>query len=113
MPEALRDFDPDQWDEAPLSLSGPEADDGVSPERAETTSMFVARYENHYGETVTRVFPRTTLAEAWKDEIGRESWNARREGPAPEDAGAAWFELQADRGSESFTIEPCTLELAL
>ena len=112
-PEALRDFDPDEWDEAPLSLGGPEADDEISPERAETTPMFVARYENRYGETVTRVFPTTTLAQGWKDEIGRDSWDAVRDGPAPEDAGDAWFELQADRGSVSFTIEPCTLELAL
>lgn len=112
-PEALRGFDPNEWDEAPPSRPAAEPDDEVSPERAEATPMFVARYENRYGETVTRVFATTTLAEAWKDEIGRESWDAVRDGPTPEDAGAAWFELQADRGSESFSIEPCTIEITL
>ena len=75
--------------------------------------MFVARYQTRYGEAVTRVFPTTTLARAWKDEIGRQNWDEVRDGPPPDDVGDAWFELAAARGSESFSIEPCSLEISL
>jgi hypothetical protein len=111
-PEALCEFDPDEWDEGP----DPAADDGGergSPERPETMAMFVARYENRYGESVTRVFPTTTLARAWKDAIGRDRWDAARDGPPPDEVGDAWFDLQAARGSEGFSFEPCSLELSV
>ena len=62
---------------------------------------------------VARVFPTTTLARAWKDAIGRDRWDAARDGPPPDEVGDALFDLQAARGSESFSIEPCSLELSV
>ena len=85
----------------------------TSPAAAETMAMFVARYENRHGEAVTRVFATTTLARDWKNAIGRDNWDAVRDGPPPDEIGDAWFEMQADHGSETFSIEPCTVELSL
>jgi hypothetical protein len=111
-PEALCEFDPDEWDEGQQSQAT-EPGDETSPAAAETMAMFVARYENRHGEAVTRVFATTTLARDWKNAIGRDNWDAVRDGPAPDEIGDAWFEMQADHGSETFSIEPCTLELSL
>ena len=111
-PEALSEFDPDEWDEGPQSQAT-EPRDETSPAAAETTAMFVARHENRHGEGVTRVFATTTLARHWKNAIGRDNWDAVREAPPSAEVGDAWFDLQADRGSETFSIEPCTLELSL
>ena len=111
-PEALSEFDPDEWDEGQQSQAT-EPGDETSPAAAETMAMFVARYENRHGEALTRVFATTTLARDWKNAIGRDNWDAVRDGPPPAEVGDAWFDLQADRGSEIFSIEPCTLELSL
>ena len=48
-PEALCEFDPDEWDEGPQPPAT-EPGEQASPERPETMAMFVARYENRHGE---------------------------------------------------------------
>ena len=111
-PDALSEFDPDEWDQGQQSQAT-EPGDETSPAAAETMAMFVARYENRHGEAVTRVFATTTLARDWKNAIGRDNWDAVRDGPAPDEIGDAWFEMQANHGSETFSIEPCTVELSL
>lgn len=71
--------------------------------------VFVARYENRHGDVETRAFREKALALAWRDEIARENWNGARDGAPPHAIRDAYFELQNDRGEESFSIERCAL----
>jgi hypothetical protein len=72
-------------------------------------SVLVARYQNRHGDVETRVFRKKALALAWRDEIARENWNSARDGAPPDAIGDAYFEVQSDRGEESFSVEQCSL----
>jgi hypothetical protein len=73
-------------------------------------AIFATRYEDSHGDVETRTFRTRALALAWQADIGRRNWDDERDGPPPDDVGAAWFELQADRGQASFSVTPCRLE---
>ena len=78
-------------------------------DQSDAPEIVVAIYTNRHGDVETRAFRNASAARAWKDEIARMNWNAARDGAAPEAIGDAWFELQGDRGDESFSVERCRL----
>jgi hypothetical protein len=77
--------------------------------RDEGQTVFVARYQNRHGDVDTRVFRESALALAWRDEIARENWDSVRDGASPDAIGEVYFELQHDRGEESFSVEQCVV----
>ena len=74
------------------------------------TMVFVARYDHKHGSDV-RVFRTQDAANGWADELGSEWWETEFDDEKPAtNIGDEYFERQANRAREWFTVEQMELE---